>query len=168
MHAWVATDQPPSPFPLVRERGVEGGVGAGVADDARCEFGVGDAARRYARDVDVAVDDLDVGRVGFEHLRRLVHHLLADLAGGVLERTAADRATAAAAGAEQAERGPAGVAEHQRHVVDRHAEFVGDDLAVGRLVALAVRHLRRVDDDRPVGLDGRLAPARRAAFRCRG
>ena len=103
----------------------------------------------------VAVDDLDVGRRGLEHLGRLLDELLAHLARGVLHRATAHRSAAAAAGADEAERRAVRVAVDDLHVVAGHAELVGDDLTVRRLVALAVRHLRRVDLDRTVGHDRR-------------
>ena len=140
--AGVGGDRPATvALAAVRERCIEGRVGIGVTHDVRGEFGVGDAPRRHAGDVDVAVDDLDVGGVGFEHLGRFVEHLLADLPRGELQRAAADGPAAAPAGPEQSERGAAGVAEDDLHVLDRHAQLVRDDLAVRRLVALTVRHL---------------------------
>ena len=60
-----------------------------------------------------------------------------DLVARLRERRAADDQRARAVGA-HAELHLVGVAEHDVDILERHAEFLADDLRVGRLVTLAV------------------------------
>ena len=93
------------------------------------------------------MDDLDVARVGLEQVRGEPAGLLEHLVGRALDGGAADlqraRAHRAHAALDQLR-----VGLDDLDVGERDAERAGDELRVGRLVALAVRGRAR-GDDRP-------------------
>ena len=107
----------------IDDRCAERGVAALAFDRAafghhrRGDIGDGESPRGDARHVNVAVDDLDVGRRGLEHLGRLFDELLAHLARRVLHRPATHRTPTAAAGPDEAERRSPRVAVDDLHVV---------------------------------------------------
>ena len=88
--------------------------------------------------VELSGAELDVVDVGLEQVRRDRLGLLDDLVGGQDQRLTADHERPRPVGV-QALVGDLGVAVQDLDVLERHAEPVGDDLAPGRLVALAVR-----------------------------
>ena len=83
-----------------------------------------------------------------------------DLVARLRQRRAADDERARAVGA-HAELHLVGVAEHDIDIVERHAEFLADDLREGRLVALAVTV--RADEHRD--LSGRMHAHGRALIK---
>ncbi len=102
-----------------------------------------------AGDLQLAVLDDDVALVGFHQVGGDLLRLGLDLVERLDDRRHADGARARAIGA-HAHLHLVGIAMHDRHAVDRHAETVGDELGEGRLVALPVavragQHLDRAD-----------------------
>ena len=94
---------------------------------------------------------LEVVLAGLEQVRGDLARLVADLARGHGRGRAGDRRRAAGVGAQAVGRG-VGVALLDLDVGDRDAELLGDDLGVGRLVALALR----LDAEAGDGLAGRV------------
>ncbi len=90
-----------------------------------------------AGDAELAVLELDVALGGFEHVGGDLLGLGLDLVERLDDRRHADGARARAVGA-HAELHLVGVAVHDRDVVDRNAEPVGDKLGERGLVALTV------------------------------
>ena len=104
-----------------------------------------------AGDGELAVLELDVAFGGLEHVGGDLLGLGLDLVERLDDRRHADRAGARAVGA-HAELHLVGVAVHDRDVLDRNAEPLGDELREGRLVALAVACEPVRTSTEPVGL----------------
>ena len=117
-----------------------------------------------ALDAVLGAVDLDVVERGLEHVRRDTGAPSPDLAGGLDRRGHADRRRCATAVRAVAERRALRVRVLDDDVLHRDAELVGDDLRVGRLVALALRLGAHRDDDLAgqVDLDVGRLPHRRA------
>ena len=94
--------------------------------------------RGIALHADLALAIFQVVRIGFPLMRGDRNRFGLDRLDGHLKRCAADRRSARTEGAD-AVLHFVGVAVDHAHVIDRNAEFVGDDLGKGRLLPLTVR-----------------------------
>ena len=117
-----------------------------------------------ARDLELAAVVLDVGFRRLQQVRRDLPALGDDLVERLDDGGAAhgDRARAVGAHAEQDLRG---IAVHDRHVVDRQAEPVGDHLRERGLVPLAVRMRAGEHGDRAGRMHADLARLEQAGAR---
>ena len=116
---------------------------------------VGERLRRCRRAFhrDGAVLEDEIVGIRLEQLRGELRHLRLDLAAREVQRRAADGLRSAAERAD-ALFDDRGVAVLNRHVLERHAELIGQHLPERRLVALTVRRGAGGGGDAPVTLDG--------------